>query len=413
MNTRWVWVLGLLLGCASDLTQVVVTVDVTAGVPCDINQLEIRATRQGVLETVSGAAMVGGLPASVSIVSGDASTVEVEVVGLRSGTEVLRATSQVAMQAGRTLHLPIILGNECTTASPCTVNGGSLAEFSAVPSAMGTRSCDCTPADPPTEVCNDDDEDCDGMIDEGGVCGASVSRYTVQDVSGFESFLDACEDVGALRDVVLTSANEQETAPSDAILMALSSMDFDFDFYGEDVANMWIGDNGYIGFGTTPPASTSPVQPGPLDTAGVPRSAVLAFWERLETRDSGVCVTLSDSTVPRRLLITWKDACFTPCGDDEHLNITVALEEDTDRILFLYGEMEATDTARANGSGASVGLTSALAPTEHACAPDQCGDDGLCMSGDNTGSPCGFTQVFSNTAQEGGIPFYEFEPVEE
>ena len=36
----------------------------------------------------------------------------------------------------------------------------------------------CTPSVPPTEVCNGIDDNCDGQIDEGGVCNATTTSCT-------------------------------------------------------------------------------------------------------------------------------------------------------------------------------------------------------------------------------------------
>ena len=48
-----------------------------------------------------------------------------------------------------------------------------------------SNGCECQLSDPPTEICNDDDDDCDGMVDEGvtmicasgvGICAAGTAR---------------------------------------------------------------------------------------------------------------------------------------------------------------------------------------------------------------------------------------------
>ena len=59
----------------------------------------------------------------------------------------------------------------------------------------------------------------------------------------------------------------------------------------------------------------------------------------------------------------------------------------------------------------TVGLTGPQSLADRACSPAQCGQDGLCMTGDNMGQPCGFTQVFSRVAQPGALPLLEFTPV--
>ena len=413
MRNRFLSLLCLLAagGCSSELTEVIVTVDVSAGIPCDIDAIEIRAENSGVVETVSGVVMAAGLPASASIVTDGSDVVDVEVVGIRAGVEVLQAMSRVSTIKGESIHLAITLANECTLGSPCVVDGSALPAFTSVPGPVGPRECTaCVPADPAVEACNGVDDDCDGNVDE-GACVAPIERYTYEDVSGFESFVDACTVPGASRGVILESANEQESLTPELVRMELGDMGFDFSFYGAPIEAVWVGDNGYVAFTPDAPNSIGTIEPGPLDTAGVPRSAVFPFWEKLETRPTGVCVTLSDAAARRRLLITWTNVCFTPCGASDRLTFTVALEEDSNRVLFLYGNMEAGDPARARGNAATVGITGPQSPADRACTPTQCGQDGLCMTGDNMGQPCGFTQVFSRAAQPGSLPLLEFTPV--
>ena len=52
----------------------------------------------------------------------------------------------------------------------CTVGVGACAETGAVVCADGARECDAEPGEPTTEVCDGVDNDCDGEVDEGGVC---------------------------------------------------------------------------------------------------------------------------------------------------------------------------------------------------------------------------------------------------
>ena len=395
----------LLSACATDLTQVVVSIDVAVGVPCDIDRLTVRLENSGVIETLDAEAMTSGLPVTLSILTDGTDVTDIAVTGEQGGVARYRATSRVMFREGETLHLPIVITDECT-GSGCVIDGSSLSAFTDVPAAQGTRECtSCVPADPPVEVCNGVDDDCNGMIDE-GVCADPIERYEGVDVTGVEPFVDACSIPGDIRGVILTSVNESEEMAPEVVLAALP--DFDFSFYGEQIENLWIGDNGYLTFGASAPNATEPIQPGNLEGTGVPLGAVIPFWERLETRDTGVCVTLSEGT--GRLVVTWKDVCFSPCGSADHLTFSAVLEEGSDRVLFLYDEMRAGDPARANGSNASGGLTSTVPVSSRSCGVSACGADGLCESGPNMGMPCGFNQLFSNDGNS-AVPSTEFSPV--
>lgn len=404
MIKRSLWIVCLLSACATDLTQVVISVDVAVGVPCDIDSLSIRLENSGVVETLDAAAMLGGLPATITVLTDGTDVTDVVVSGVQGGVERYRATSRVMLREGETLHLPIVLTDDCLGRG-CEIDGSSLAAFVDVPAARGIREClACTPSDPPVEVCNGRDDDCNGMTDE-GVCADPIERYDAVDVTGVEPFVDACNIPGDARGVILMGANESEAMAPEAVLAALP--DFDFAYYGETIENLWIGDNGYVTFGAAPDA-TEPVQPGNLEGTGVPLGALIPFWERLETRDTGVCVTYSDAT--DRVVITWKDACFSPCGSADHLTFSVVLEGGSDRVLFLYDEMRGGDPARANGSNASGGLTSPTPVMSRNCGVNMCGDDGLCATGASMGMPCGFTPLFSNDGSS-AVPSTEFSPV--
>ncbi|MFT5355120.1 MAG: hypothetical protein ACI9KE_002336 [Polyangiales bacterium] len=405
MIIRSLWIACLLSACATDLTQVVISVDVAVGVPCDIDSISIRLENSGVVETLDADAMTSGLPATITVLTDGTDVTDIVVSGELGGVEVYRASSRVTLREGETLHLPVVLTDECFGGG-CEIDGSSLAVFTEVPAARGTRECvACTPSDPPVEVCNGRDDDCNGMTDE-DVCADLVERYDVVDVTGAEPFVDACTIPGDARGVILMGANESEAMAPEAVIAALA--DFSFSFYGEPVSNLWVGDNGYVTFGDAAPNATEPIQPGNLEGTGVPLGALIPFWERLETRDSGVCVTLSDAT--DRVVITWKDACFSPCGSADRLTFSVVLEGGSDRILFLYDEMIGGDSARANGSNASGGLTSNTPVASRNCVASMCGSDGICESGANMGMPCGFNPLFSNDGSS-AVPSTEFSPV--
>ncbi|MEM6958666.1 MAG: hypothetical protein AAF645_23490, partial [Myxococcota bacterium] len=198
----------------------------------------------------------------------------------------------------------------------------------------------------------------------------------------------------------------------------LQNGNFNFDYFGRNVNSIWVGENGYIAFGTEAPMSTAPIAPGAVDGPGVPRPGVLAFWDRLQTRNNGVCVTLTNDS-RQRLIFTWDQACFAPdCSAGDSLTFSIVLEEsDVDgdgmergnNIFVLYDPMgmQSVNPPAARGSGATAGITR----PDRRCTQDECDDDGLCTAGDFAGQPCGDIQIFSREAQD-QLQSTEFLPVE-
>src|SRR4029079_18526400 len=188
---------------------------------------------------------------------------------------------------------------------------------------------------------------------------------------------------------VLRNTDEDEVPLS-------AEMPFPFRFYGAPVSQIWVGDNGYIGFDAKPNAHNASVgMPRPLgDCWTFPVKGVLAFWDDLRTSASGVCFAVSGAFPDRLLWITWKDACIAAssmrtCGSPEGgaLIFGIALEETTDRIYIGYRSMTAAkpNTDPAEGSQATIGVTNA-AP--RGCVADLCSPEGRCEDS----KACGYTQ---------------------
>lgn len=241
-------------------------------------------------------------------------------------------------------------------------------------------------------------------------CGPEVTRYLPS--SPLDTFTDACALPGS--ESVLTDGNQTPVALDslDALLPA-----FGFRFYGKPVHRIWASKNGYVSFGLENPDPDNTINPGPFDRdfrgegAPPPQQSVLAFWDALTLRASGVCTSAargSGGSVPERLLITWKQACLTEgvCVSDD-LNFTVTLNAKTQGIDIHYGNMSASAAERAKGSTATVGLVNQVA----GCAVSECiYRTGLCEDGF---TPCGYSQVFSETVQADGVRDIHFEPFQE
>ena len=355
-------------------TEIVVTVDTTFGVPCTIDALHIEATGDGAAMPVEVMPLdADALPGSITLVPrGNPRDVTVTVTGMRAGSVFATARGTASFEHETSLELRFILDRSCIP-GPCPAVGvGGYAEL---PDPQPRRGC--------------------------GEHGYSWKNalFTVR---------DACVMREAGMGSVVPGVDEKE-----ALSPLLPAMPFPFWFYGAPVTKVWAGVNGYIGLGDTMPNALkgSVGAARSLGEVGFPGKGVLAFWDDLRTGPAGVCFTLSGQFPDRILWITWKEACFaslddTPCGaaDRGSLTFGMALEETTDRIYLGYGTMTATDVNRAKGNNATIGVTDAAM---RGCKAMLCSTSGVCQDG--AGTPCGYTQFSSMTAQM-PFPTLEFDP---
>ena len=133
---------------------------------------------------------------------------------------------------------------------------------------------------------------------------------------------------------------------------------------------------------------------------------MMVFWDQLTASATGVCYALVGVPGLRKFRATWSGTCQTDFCTSKTLNFTVVLDERTQRISFTYGAMTSDSGSpdRARGSQATVGIVN------HAtgCLVGECTPaTGLC--GD--GTPCGYSQVFSNMVQTNGVQNVGFEPI--
>lgn len=372
----------MLLGsCAEELTEIVVSVDVTAGVPCTVDTLVVRVSDRGEMsQTVIDPDL---LPATLSIVwAGGSQDVVIESVGLKDGVEVLTSAASVRFVTGQSMFLPMTLSDSCE--SGCTVQLAGSFEEDDLPEAAGTESCECPPENP---RCND----------------APIESYSVS-VDSFTSHADACELPNAIQ--LITDGDDIEVEVPQSIKDLLEG-DFEFYYYGQRISTMFVSEDGYIGLGMAAPGlrpSAQDIKPSPLNDSVVSRRTVFPFWDNLEVAGPGsVCVAVT-STVPRTILVSWSRACFKsgcPGGDD--LNFSASFEETEDTVKFTYGTMSSQDASRALGSFAVSGITG---PSNGSCGAAMCDESGMCPDG----SACGFTQVFERESQE-ALPALAFQPI--
>jgi hypothetical protein len=130
----------------------------------------------------------------------------------------------------------------------------------------------------------------------------------------------------------------------------------------------------------------------------------MVFWDQL-TLTGGVCYALEGTAPNQKLRITWAKVCQTQTCANDTLNFTIVLDERTQAISLTYGEMTAVNKSRGQGSTATVGLVD----DAKGCPATECDvATGLCADGQTA---CGYTQVFSNTAQMPRIADVELDPI--
>jgi hypothetical protein len=371
VTRRWAIAAGCLAACAGP-TEIVVTVDTVFGVPCTIDALELVVEAGGAMVAETIPLGAGDLPGSITLAPrDDPGELSVSVTGLREGVQLAAARQTVSFGDDQSLELRFLLDRSCVP-GPCAAVG--VGAYGGLPAPAARRGC-------------------------------GEERYERRD--GVFVVRDACEMDEALMGRVLTMQEDEAEAASPFD----PPMPFPFRFYGEPVSQLWIGTNGYVGFGPAAPrALVADVGPArSLGEPGFPAPGVLPFWDDLRVGPRGVCLAASGEAPDRILWITWKEACFaagtTACGAPSQgtLTFTVALEETTDRIYAGYQTMMAAtpNTDRARGNAATIGITNDV---PRGCPESECSAEGLCASG----VPCGYTEHSSQQATV--LPRLELRP---
>jgi hypothetical protein len=356
--------------CRADTppTEIVVTVDTTFGVPCTIDGLQI-AVEGGAEPVVEDIAAItdADLPGSLVVVGGGADyDVTVTVTGMRAGEPFAVGQGVVTFDPEQSLEARFVLDRTCVP-GPCAPVG--VGGFDGLPERQTRRGC-------------------------GG------AGYTIAD--SLLVMRDACDMENGVPLEMMVDADEREV---------MVPLPFAFTFWGARVEAAWAGDNGYLGFGATAPDALidSWGTPESLGIRGFPAPAILAFWDQLRAGSRSVCIATSGDTPDRIAWITWKEACLSSgmmqCGSamQGSLTFSIALEETTDKVFLGYLEMIAPDMARANGSAATIGLTSG--PGIPPCEAAMCSADGTCPGGE----PCGYAEYSAQLAHD-PLPTLEFVP---
>jgi hypothetical protein len=236
-------------------------------------------------------------------------------------------------------------------------------------------------------------------------CGPEIRRYAAGSTG--EGFVNACIVPGAISGKVLTDGSSGPVL-LDKLGPALAG--FGFQFFGRPVHQIWASRDGYISFGRDNPDPDHVLVPGPFDRgirqvgAPPPQQSVMAFWDTLSLGASGICYELEGTGTSQLVRITWSHACLTqPCSSGD-LDFTITLDPSTQRVVLMY-DLPASGGDREKGATATVGMVDDAT----GCEVDKCAlDTGLCADGV---TPCGYSQVLSNTVQTNGLHSMQFTPI--
>ncbi len=364
-------------GCADEplFAEIVLTVDTTFGVPCTVDTLRVEVEGDDEPLTRDVPISPDDLPGSVTLIpAGQPGPVSVRVSALQGAVVVATAAHETEFTPGASREVRFLLDESCV-AGPCDAVAGGV--FEGLPEAAARSGC-------------------------------GEEAYRVR--PSLAVIQDACDIASELRGAVLQGSVDGEEAPSPLD----PGMPFPFRFYGSPVSQLWIGDNGYLGFGDDPPRALGEDigNPRSLGEPGFSAPGVLPFWDKLKTGARGVCLATAGSSPYRILWITWSDACFLegevqPCGPLEfgRLRFSVGLEERSNVVYVGYLAMDSDDGAnqdRAHGFTAVIGITD---DRPKGCPASMCDEAGRCEDG----SACGYTQ-YSAFQTHDALPVLEFIP---
>jgi hypothetical protein len=363
-----------LAACTSN-KQITLSIDTTAGVPCDIDHIKIT-TKGAQTSSVTHGVSAGQLPLTVNLSDEtDDNGFELDVVGMKGTTAVLEKKGRLAF-TGDVAY--IVLEPQCAAGPTPACGLPALVPDTATPPAALPRYG----------------------------CGA-VARYAQQ--AGDAVFLDTCALPASKTATTVTGTMgfDANPVPKEIADLAPLLANSKFRFYGQPIHHVWVDRRGYLSVGETSPDPANSHPPDAFDVSGhaPPPQSMMVFWDNLTASATGVCYSLDGDPGIRTLRVTWAHTCLVNvCSATESLNFTAVLYEHTQRVDFTYGTMASANESGRTGGTATVGIVN-QAP---GCLVTQCNvQTGLCQDGK---TPCSYSQVFSKTVQKAGVQNIGFEP---
>lgn len=365
------------ISCASP-TEVVVFVDTTYGVPCQVDMLRLTGTGDGqpmVLEIDPRDGVQ-----SVAIEQSSATRFTLVLEALRGTRVVASATASPTFVDGRVQTLSLVVGPECET-STCDYTGSVSTVDQAIFPPDAERAS------------------CEGVAD----------RYRIRNQAGLVEVVNACTQLEAGAFQEFRSLFDAEVEVSEPAITAQLADGFDFFFFGERIDKLWVSDDGFIHFNDGPTGGTlnAVTNTSGITSPGHPERAVLGFWDNVNLQTNGrVCVGIQQSARDT-LWVTWDGACLgPPCASGDELSFSIGLEEVSQRVIIGFNEMvSTTEPDRAAAGAAVVGIIGA---GDTGCQSAECNADGLC----NNGAPCNFAEAVSREVQTTDWPaVFVFDPI--
>ncbi len=209
----------LLLGsCATELTEIVVFVTTDISVPDTMDRVRITirdASNSEIISETQSVSSAANFPLTLGLQASDSSTmtqaVRVEVVGLLDSAPVATREAQLAFVRGesRLLGMPLerrCVDFDCPSGQTCArgVCSPTALSDSSTPPFLGDlpNDVDCLVG---AEVCNEQDDDCDGEADESlsgttltqcGACGLNCTALpnVLDSQCANECIIERCQD---------------------------------------------------------------------------------------------------------------------------------------------------------------------------------------------------------------------------
>ncbi|MEZ4469643.1 MAG: MopE-related protein [bacterium] len=208
--------------------------------------------------------------------------------------------------------------DEDTEGFECAAGQGECRRIGGVRCVAGRSTCDATPGPAHAEVCNELDDDCDGSVDEGGICAAyllSACRVflgqAIADAAPDTPFADwpGCdfngEDVDGANRCVSTSGDQRMHTTVLNPAVGGSTFVIRFDCQGEDPAlDLWMRTHCGLGLAITP---------NDANLGGVDVGACPDAWPRGRGGDPR-CVISSGDGLYHPLVLDGPAGWQTPLG---------------------------------------------------------------------------------------------------